>query len=327
MTMFGMLLFLLLLILVADFFQLVLFAGPMVDFPRPFASHAPLQLTMFDRGPGSNGESQVAAAKAAPVAPLLALPAPPLEPAQPSALETKQDSPASDKGVKDEKVADTSVVVPTSTPGTAEINMVLETGRQVELSKEGVEKIEAAPAEGVAQQIPPQAAVARLQEALVKRQDGSKSDDQPTTKNCKMKRPASASAQKSQGPPMKKPAAQKAEEKDVIPKGHGKPVPSKSRRIKMMPRGCSTSRYIAGCTPSCWRKEGLGRPLDLEGMKVPHVQMFGSGFREKDAAEWKLVCLADFVCPLLKSRISLFKYLKTSSMFFVEGIWLKRPSV
>ena len=222
----------------------------MVDFSRPSRSHAPLQLTFFDRGSGSNGDSQGAAAKAAPVAPLLALPAPSAEPSQPSALETKQELPAIGKDVKDEKGEDISVVAPTSTPGTAEINVALQAGG---------EKTEAAPAEGVAQKIPPQAAVARLQEALVKRQEGSKSDDQPPSKKSKMKRPASALAQKSQGPPMKKPASQKAqkpEENHVIPKGNGKPVPSKSRRIKMMPHGCTTCRFVAGCTPSCWKKKG-----------------------------------------------------------------------
>ena len=65
-------------------------------------------------------------------------------------------------------------------------------------------------------------------------------------------------------------------------------------------------------------KEGLGGPVDLEGLELPHIQMFGSGFAEKDAAEWKQVCLANFVCPLLKAACLCcsgitFAYLKRSS--------------
>ena len=246
----------------------------MLDWSRSSNSHAPLELTFFNQGQRS--VSREAAAKAAPVAPLLALPAPPVESAQesaqPSVLETKPELPAIDKGVTDDKATDTPVVVPTSAPGTTETHMALEAGGQVELPKEGVVKIERAPAEGGPEKVPPQTAIARLQDALVKRQDGSRSEDPAATQNSKMKRPASASVQKKQGPPMKKPASvqknqgppmkrpaskkpHKAEEKDVIPEGKGRPIPSKSKRVKMMPTGCSTCRFVSGCTPSCWKKK------------------------------------------------------------------------
>ena len=155
----------------------------MLDWSRSSNSHAPLELTFFNQGQRS--VSREAAAKAAPVAPLLALPAPPVESAQPSVLETKPELPAIDNGVKDDKATDTPVAFPTSAPGTAETHMALEAGGQVELPKEGVVKIERAPAEGGPEKVPPQTAIARLQDALVKRQDGSRSEDPAATKTAK----------------------------------------------------------------------------------------------------------------------------------------------
>lgn len=34
-------------------------------------------------------------------------------------------------------------------------------------------------------------------------------------------------------------------------------IPTKARRLKMMPKGCSTCRFVPGCCNSCWLKKGF----------------------------------------------------------------------
>lgn len=59
------------------------------------------------------------------------------------------------------------------------------------------------------------------------------------------------------GGPNKKPASNKKEtSKNSIPRGLGRVIPTKKRRIAMVPWGCATCRQVAGCTPSCWKKKG-----------------------------------------------------------------------
>lgn len=93
------------------------------------------------------------------------------------------------------------------------------------------------------------------------------------------KRPAAAleaapkpkAAAKSAGKTMKKPAAAPKEmatkkkqdpETAKIPKGNGRQIPKKEKRVEMVPEGCTSCRRVAGCTPSCWVKKGWVRRND-----------------------------------------------------------------
>ena len=71
-----------------------------------------------------------------------------------------------------------------------------------------------------------------------------------------MKRPAAAPKASNSGSAAKNKSTMKSLTKNLVPKGHGRVMPGKAQRLRMVPWGCATCRQVPGCTPSCWTKKG-----------------------------------------------------------------------
>ena len=104
------------------------------------------------------------------------------------------------------------------------------------------------------------AAIDRLNAALDKRRETKeKTSDEKTPsskKKANMKKPASSKAAPKAAPKskvkpstLKRPASSQASSSDF-----SKGKVSRKESFKLMPTGCTSCRFVAGCTRSCWKK-------------------------------------------------------------------------